>query len=61
MASKDETRRKQHPVKVIAAPKIKMVPIPPRGRSEEEGGTHRGVDRGVETLPSYPRNKLSPE
>jgi len=30
MASKDETRRKQHPVKIIAPPKIKMVPIPPR-------------------------------
>jgi len=30
MASKDETRRKQHPVKIIAPPKIKMVPVPPR-------------------------------
>jgi hypothetical protein len=30
MASKDDARRKQHPVKVIPPPKIAKVPVPPR-------------------------------
>jgi hypothetical protein len=34
MAGKDDTRRKQHPVKIVPPPKIKMVPVPARKKSK---------------------------
>ena len=30
MTSKDQARRKQHPVTIVPPPPIKMVPVPPR-------------------------------